>query len=163
MYDKDIDGSYEQWKFLEKFRGLNAEFSKEILRVAEEEDIELREIFGKAISNMLKNGEETEQIIQYATDCFSIGTASDVEKLQLCGMKEPADCWTKAYLVGLGEELWQIKFAVFTEEDGASYTGYSKILMHEWVMKFDEETGDVVGWNKPPNQQMVDIEELRGI
>ena len=163
MYDKGIDKSYEQWKFLEKFKGWNGEFNKEILRVAEEEDVELREVFGKAISNILKNGEETEQIIQYATDCFSVGKISDTENVRLSHMKEFVDSWCKTYLVQLGEDFWQIKFAVFVGEYGESIVNYSKAKLEIWEIQFDEDTGEVIGWIKPIGGPMVDIEQLRGI
>ena len=52
----------------------------------------MRNVFGKAISNILQNGKETEQIIQYATDCFSVGKVSDTENVQLFGTEKPIGC-----------------------------------------------------------------------
>lgn len=159
MCEKGLDKSYEQWSFLERFKGLNAEFNKEILRAAEGQGVELRKAFGKAISNMLKCGMETREILLYATGCFSIGRASYTEDVQLFG----TGCWCKAYLVELGEDFWQIKFAFSVGECGESIVNYSKTLVDRLEIQFDEDSGELVGWTKPIEGQMIDVEQLRGI
>ena len=163
MRDKGLDKNYEQWSFLEKFKGVNTEFNEEILRAAEEQGIELRKVFGKAISNTLKSGMETREILLYATGCFSIGRASYTEDVQLFGMEEPVGCWCEAYLVELGEDFWQIKFAPSVGEYGQSIVNYTKARLNKWEVQFDEDTGELVGWIKPTDEQMMDVDQLRGI
>lgn len=66
-------------------------------------------------------------------------------------------------MVELGEDFWQIKFAFSVGEYGESIVNYSKNKLDIWEIQFDEDTGKVVGWIKPIDGPMVDIEELRGI
>lgn len=162
MCNKGFDKSYEQWSFLEKFKGWNAEFNKEIIKVAEEQGVELRKVFGKAISNMLRKGTETQEIIEYATDCFSLGRISDYADLQLSGMKEPINCWYAAYVVELGEELWQIKFGFFQGDSDISTVGYSKAVLDKDRVEFGQD-GEAISWHMPEDGQLRDIKELRGM
>lgn len=163
MWDKGLDKNYEQLSFLEKFKGLNTEFNEEILRAAEEQGIELRKVFGKAISNTLKSGMETREILLYATGCFAIGRARYTEDVQLFGTEEPVGCWCTAYLAELGEDFWQIKFATSVGEYGESIVNYSKTRLDKSEIQYDEDTGEVLGWIKPIGGQMMDIKQLRGI
>ena len=163
MYDKGIDKSYEQWKFLEKFRGVNAEFSKEIIRVGEEQDVELRKVFGKAIGNMLRNGMETREILLYATYCFSVGKDGDTEEVRLFGMEEPVGCWCSTYVVELGEDFWLIRFASFVGERGESIVHYSKAVLDINDVEFDAENGKAISWIMPKNEQLIPAEQLRDI
>lgn len=163
MYDKSIDKNYEQWSFLEKFKGVNTEFNEEILRAAEKQGVELGKVFGKAISNTLESGTETREILLYATGCFSIGRTSYTEDVQLFGMEEPVGCYCTAYLVELGGDFWQIKFANSVGEYGQSIVNYTKARLNKWEVQFDEDTGELVGWIKPTNGQMMDVDQLRGI
>lgn len=165
MYDKDIDTeNYEQWSFLEKFKGVNTEFNEEILKAAEEQGVNLCKVFGKAISNTLESGTETREILLYATGCFSIGRTSYTEYVQLVGTEEPVGCWCEAYLVALGEDFWQIKFAPSVgAEHGESIVNYSKVRLDRSDIKFHEDTGELVGWIKPIDEQMIDVDQLRGI
>lgn len=163
MYDKDIDKIYEQWSFLEKFKGVNTEFNEEILKAAEEQGVNLRKVFGKAISNTLESGTETREILLYATGCFSIGRARYTEDVQLFGTEEPVGCWCTAYLVELGKDFWQIKFAPSVGENGESIVNYSKGKLDKSEIQYDEDTGEVIGWIKLIDEQMIDIEQLRGI
>lgn len=162
MYDKDFDRNYEQWKFLEKFQGWHIGLNKEIVKVCREQGVDLREMVGKALSNMLKNGKETTELLHYATECFSICNDSGYADFRFVGMEGLIKCWYKAYLVKLGEDFWQLKLAMLRVTDGGSKVGYSKTLIKREEIKFDEETGEVVDWNKPPELPMVGIEELRG-
>lgn len=163
MCNKDVSKNYENIEMLERFQGWHIEFNKEILKVCEEQEVNLRNVFGKAIGNVLKNGEETREILQYAVDCFSVAKVSGVENLQLFGMRESTNCWRKAYLVELGEELWEIKIAVFVGKNGESIVNYSKAKLDKWEIQYDEDTGEVLGWIKPVVGQMIDIKQLRGI
>lgn len=163
MWEKGIDKNYRQSNFLEKFKGLNVEFNQEVLRAAEGQGVELRKAFGKAISNMLKVGKETREILLYATGSFSIGRASYTEDVQLFGMEEPVGCYCTAYLVELGGDFWQIKFANSVGEYGQSIVNYTKARLNRWEVQFDEDTGEVIGWIKPTDGQMMDVDQLRGI
>lgn len=163
MYNKDVSKNYENIEMLEKFQGWHIEFNKEILKVCQEQEVNLRNVFGKAIGNVLKNGEETREILQYAVDCFSVAKVSGTENVRLFGMSGFIDCWCKAYLVELGEEFWQIQFAVFVGENGESIVNYNKAKLDRWEIQYDEDTGEVLGWIKPIIGQMIDIKQLRGI
>lgn len=164
MYDKDFYRDCEEWSFLERFKGYNIELNREILNAAEEQGIDVRKVFGKAISNMLKNGKETRNILQYAVDCFSIAEDKGTEDVQLFGTEEPVGCWyRKAYLVELGEDFWQIEFASSVGEHRESIVNYSKVRLDRNDIKFHEDTGEVLSWIKPVVGQMMDIKQLRGI
>ena len=161
---KSIDKNYEQWSFLEKFKGVNTEFNEGILKAAEEQGVNLRKVFGKAISNTLESGTETREILLYATGCFSIGRTSYTEDVQLVGTEGSVGCWCKSYLVELGEDFWQIKFASFVgAERGESIVHYSKAVLDISDVEFDAENGKAIGWTMPKNEQFIPIEQLRGI
>lgn len=163
MYDKDFDRSYEEWKFLEKFKSWNIELDREIVKVAEEQGINLRKVFGKAISNILRNGRETREILLYATDCFSVGKVSGNKNLQFLGVEEPVSCWHKAYIVELGEDFWQIRLAFLVGEHGESIVHYSKAVLDINDVEFDAENGKAISWTMPKNEQLIPIEWLRDI
>ena len=163
MCDMSFDKRYEQWSFLEKFKGLNTEFNKEILSAAEEQGVELGKVFGKAISNTLEMGIETREILLYATGCFAIGRARYTEDVQLFGKEEPVGRLCTAYLVELGGDFWQIKFASSVGEYGESIVNYSKARLDKSEIQYDEDIGEVIGWIKPIDKQMMDAKQLRGI
>ena len=163
MYNKDVYKDYKDVEMLERFKGWNIEFNREVLKVAEEQEVELRKVFGKAIGNILRNGRETREILLYATDCFSVGKVGNTENVQLFGMEESVGCWCNSYLVELGEDFWQIRFAFFVGERGESIVHYSKAVLDINDVEFDAENGKAISWTMPKNEQLIPVEELRGI